>query len=51
MMSPIANTGEMSKFLIAHQPGETVDITFYREEEEGWRESTIEITLGERPQG
>ena len=47
---PIANTGEMSKFLIAHQPGETVDITFYREEEEGWRELTIEITLGERPQ-
>jgi serine protease Do len=46
---PIANSGEMAKFLIAHLPGETVDITFYREAEEGWSQVTTEVTLGERP--
>ena len=44
---PIANTGEMSKFLLNHPPGETVKIVYYK----GDVETTGEITLGERPPG
>lgn len=42
---PITNTGELSKFLIAHPPGETVTVVFYRNSEE----KTIQLTLGKRP--
>ena len=42
----IPNTGEMSKFLIAHPPGETVTIVFFRGEEE----RTTQLILGERPE-
>ena len=41
----LRNNGELSKFLIAHQPGETVEMVFLRDGEE----ATIEVTLGERP--
>jgi serine protease Do len=43
---PVVNTGQLSKFLIAHLPGETVEVTFYRE----LRRLTIEITLTEQPE-
>ena len=43
---PIINTGELSKFLVAHPPGETVSVLFYR----GTEQITVELTLGERPQ-
>ena len=43
--TPIRNTGELSKFLISHLPGETVDVVFYR----GQDRIEIEITLGGRP--
>ncbi|MGH2543122.1 MAG: S1C family serine protease, partial [Ardenticatenaceae bacterium] len=39
------NNGELSKFLINHLPGETVDMTYIRR---GTR-ITTEVTLGERP--
>ena len=42
---PIANNGELSKFLIAHLPGETVEVVIYR----GSSELTTSITLDERP--
>ena len=42
---PIRNTGELSKFLIAHLPGETVDLVYLRGDEE----VQTQITLGERP--
>lgn len=42
----IANTGELSKFLIAHQPGETVSLVYFR----GQTMITTEITLRGRPQ-
>ena len=42
----IANTGELSKFLVAHPPGDTVDVVFYRRDEE----KSARLTLGERPQ-
>jgi len=42
---PIRNTGELSKFLIAHPPGETVTIVFFR----GSEERTTRVTLEERP--
>ena len=42
---PIRNTGELSKFLIAHLPGETVDIVYYR----GDTKISGSITLGDRP--
>lgn len=42
----IANTGELSKFLIAHPPGETISMVYYR----GAEELRAEVTLGERPQ-
>ncbi len=43
----ISNTGELSKFLLNHLPGETVHFELFRGEDrfEG------EVTLGERPQG
>lgn len=43
----IRNTGELSEFVMAHLPGETVTIVFYRSQEE----LTTEITLQERPKG
>ena len=43
---PIDNTGELSKFLIAHLPGETVTLIYYR----GQTKISTQITLGERPQ-
>ena len=42
---PLTNTGELSKFLIAHTPGETVALIFVRGDEL----ITTQITLGERP--
>ena len=42
---PIRNTGELSRFLIAHLPGETVTIVFFR----GEKERTTQIILGNRP--
>ena len=41
----IINTGEMSKFLLEHPPGSTVDLVYYRK---GTRVTT-EIALGVRP--
>ena len=41
----IGNTGELSKFLIAHQPGETVDIVIIRD----GREVVGKLTLRDRP--
>lgn len=43
--TPIRNTGELSKFLISHLPGETVDLVFYR----GQERIEVDITLGGRP--
>jgi S1-C subfamily serine protease len=43
----IGNTGELSRFLIAHPPGETVEVVFYR----GNEERSVQLTLGERPAG
>ena len=42
----IRNTGELSKFLIAHGPGETVDVLVVRQ----GRELSGQITLRERPE-
>ena len=42
---PIINTGELSKFLVDHLPGETISVVFYRGDEQ----MTIELILGERP--
>ncbi|MCH7620588.1 MAG: trypsin-like peptidase domain-containing protein [Chloroflexi bacterium] len=42
---PIRNTGELSKFLIAHPPGETVTVVFFR----GSEEKSAQVTLEERP--
>ena len=42
---PIENVGELSKFLISHPPGETVDLIFVRGDEA----ITTQITLGKRP--
>ncbi len=44
---PIRNTGELSKFLIAHPPGETVSIVFFR----GSKERTTQVTFAEHPKG
>ena len=41
----IANTGELSKFLMANRPGDTVSVTYFR----GQEQKTTEITLGDRP--
>lgn len=43
--TPIRNTGELSKFLIANKPGETVAVVYYR----GANEMRDELTLGGRP--
>jgi S1-C subfamily serine protease len=43
---PVVNTGQLSKFLIAHLPGETVEVTFYRD----LQRLTIEITPTEQPE-
>ena len=43
----LRNTGELSKFLISHQPGDAVNVTLLREGEE----LIASITLGERPGG
>lgn len=42
---PIRNTGELSKFMIANLPGETVTIVFFR----GADRKTTQATLGEHP--
>ncbi len=42
---PIRNTGELSKFLIAHPPGESVSVLYFRR---GSQRST-RVILGERP--
>ena len=42
---PVRNTGELSKFLIAHPPGETITVVFFR----GSEEISTELTLEERP--
>ena len=42
---PIRNTGELSKFLISHPPGETVTVVFFR----GSEERSVEVALAERP--
>ena len=44
-VTPIRNTGDLSKFLISHLPGETVDLVLYR----GQDRIESEITLGGRP--
>ena len=43
----IRNTGELSKFMIANLPGETVTIVFFR----GADKKTTQATLGEQPKG
>jgi serine protease Do len=43
---PVMNTGRLSKFLIDHLPGETVDVTFYR----GLNRMSTEVTLVEQPE-
>ena len=42
---PMRNTGELSKFLISHQPGDTMNITLLRDGDD----LIAGITLGERP--
>ena len=42
---PLRNTGELSKFLISHQPGDVVNVTLLRDGEE----LIASITLAERP--
>ena len=42
---PLLNTGKLSKFLVAHPPGETISVLFYRGDEQ----ITVELTLGDRP--
>ncbi|MCH8109786.1 MAG: trypsin-like peptidase domain-containing protein [Chloroflexi bacterium] len=43
----IANTGELSKFLIANPPGEEIEIIFFR----GNNRQSANVTLGKRPTG
>ena len=40
----IQNNGRLSKFLLEHPPGETITITFYRDD----RRRNLELTLRER---
>ena len=42
---PIPNTGELSKFLIAHPPGENIEVILLRAGDE----IAVEVTLRERP--
>ena len=44
---PIANTGELAKFLLDHLPGQTVQIVYYR----GPEKRLADLTLGEYPRG
>ena len=44
---PIRNTGELSKFLIAHPPGDTVTVVYFR----GNEKRSAQVTLGARPKG
>jgi len=44
---PIRNTGDLSRFLMAHLPGETVTVVYFR----GGEEKTTEVTLQVRPVG
>ena len=43
---PIASTGDLGRFLMAHPPGETVVVTYYRGEDQ----LTVDLVLGERPE-
>ena len=43
---PIASTGDLGRFLMAHPPGETVVVTYYRGEDQ----LTFDLVLGERPE-
>ena len=43
--APIRNTGELSKFLIAHPPGDTVTVVYFR----GSEKRSAQVTLAERP--
>ena len=43
--TPIRNTGELSKFLIAHPPGDTVTVAFIR----GKKERTAQVTFAKQP--
>ena len=43
--SPIGNTGELSKFLIAHPPGDTVTVVYFR----GSEKRRTQVTLAKRP--
>ena len=43
----IANTGELSKFLIANPPGEEIEIIYFR----GNNRQSANVTLGKRPTG
>ena len=45
--TPIRNTGELSKFLIAHPPGDTVTVVFFR----GNEEKTTQVTFAKQPKG
>ena len=51
---PISNTGDLSKFLLEHPPGDTVDATIYPAGVAGLyhRDKTVvrRVTLGERPE-
>ena len=42
---PIRNTGELSKFLIAHPPGDTVTVVYFR----GSEKRSAQVSLAERP--
>ena len=42
---PIRNTGDLSKFLIAHPPGEKVSVLSFR----GSERRTTRVILGDRP--
>ena len=41
----IANAGDLSKFLILHLPGETIEVEFYRD----GNLMTAQLVLGESP--
>ena len=42
---PITNTGELSKFMLAHPPGSTVEVEYYRRD----AQATATVTLGTSP--
>ena len=43
--TPIRNTGELSKFLIAHPPGDTMIVVFFR----GNKERATQVTFVMQP--